>query len=197
MPNKRPSYVSVRKRQVNILEGIGTTNASYKEVAKRFGVKPHQVEKFVTLSPKQIRQRMNLSPAYRKLYEAGERKEVRERLGVKKIQHQIYDPRYAYIVSLRTMRAGIIPEEERAKRLRITTMVNRLYIPKVKPFHEWAAYTQEKQIPVSIRTIMFFYENGKISRNSLIDILGQWKKIYGVKEEVYETYMDKVEGEEE
>ncbi len=188
MPNKRPSYVSVRRRQINILEGIGDSNATYEEVAKRFGVKPQQVEKFVTLGPKEIRQRFNRSPAYRKLYEAGERKEVRERLGLKKIRHKVYGATYPELVELRTMRAGIIPEEERAKRLRTATLINRLYVEKKKAFHEWASYTVKEQIPVSINTIVFLYKNGKMSSKGYHDILEAWKDIYGIKDEIYERY---------
>src|SRR5450759_2161239 len=88
MASKRPSKVSIKARQRNIIEGMATRDLTYTQAAKEFGVTRQQLKKFV--GTKNLRANYNRSPAYSKLYREGERKETRKVLGVKRITRYDY-----------------------------------------------------------------------------------------------------------
>src|ERR1035437_1580968 len=86
MASNRPSYPSIRRRQRNIIEGIGTRDIRYAQAAREFGVTVPQLRTFLETRPVKLRRSYNRSPAYAKLFEEGKRSEVRTVLGVKRVR---------------------------------------------------------------------------------------------------------------
>lgn len=189
---KRPSKVSLRARQKNILEGLGTTDFKYAEAAKKFGVTPRQLKRFVETKPQDLRRNFNRSPAYEKLYGAAsssteQRKEVRERLGVSRIKRYKYRERD--IQNLKTLR---LSEKELRNRTQIGEQLQNLYTKAVHARYDWASYTREHNLPRSIEAIKLLHRNNQISDDEYLTTIKVWRDIYTVSAARFERYADDV-----
>jgi hypothetical protein len=190
MAQKRPSYKSIRARQRNILEGLGTSDLKYAQAAKRFGVTPRELKRFVETKPKNLRTNFNRSPANAKLYGATkatvQRREVRETLGVKKIRK--YKIRESQIQDIRNAKiSGLSPSEIR-NRYQIGEQIQNLYVSREHARYDWASYTREHDLPTSMDTLRLLNRNGKISNDEYMDAVNTWRDIYNVTNARYESY---------
>lgn len=185
---QRPSYPSVLVRQRNIIEGIGTSNLKYAQAAKQFGVTRREFKRFVESSPQSLHKNFNRSPSYRKLYEKGTRSEVRTTLSLKRIRHYAYTEREIALLKFDT---SLTPEELNRQK-QIGRMIQRIYVLDdiKKPFarYEWAVFTREHNLPLSIKAIRLLHRNGKISDRRYFFILEVWKHLYPITESVAELY---------
>lgn len=183
---KRPSYVSIRARQRNIIEGLGAPNKqNYAKAAKRFGVTPRELKKFTETKPKKLRKNFNRSPTYNELYTKGSRPEVRQALGVKRIQRYRY--REQEIKDLKVMQLS--PEEVR-KRTLVGEAIQNLYTSREHPRYEWARYASENDIPTSIDAIRLLHRNNKINDDEYADAITTWRDIYKIGATRYAMYSD-------
>lgn len=193
MAARRPSKISIRARQRNILEGMGTADDRYKQAAKRFGVTPRQLKTFVTTKPAQMRTDFNRSPAYKKLYGTAktapeQRKQVRETFEVTRIKR--YKIREADIRRLKLQR---LSEKELRNRTQIGELVQNLYSQGSYDKYKWANYVHDKHLPTSIDTIKLLHRNGNISDKAYIAAVKQWRAIYNVSAARASLYEDEVE----
>ena len=172
MASKRPSYVSIRARQRNIIEGIGTRNLRYKDAAKEFGVTRQELKRFLETKPQTLRKSYNRSPSLRKLYVEGERPETRRVLGVKRIRHYEFREHV-----LRPMEKDLTKVSD----LQTGRLIQRLYYINNIDTQNWAAYTREANLPASIDTIRLLHRNGKITDATYRAALREWAKTYGIK----------------
>lgn len=189
MANKRPSYVSIRARQRNIIEGLGTReDLNTKEVAKRLGVTPQELRRFRDTKPKELRKSFNRSPSIRKLYEEGRRSEVREKLEVPRIR------RYAYSEPiLREPRLQRHPNSKQVGR-----MIQRLYYENNIGPQAWSTYTYEHGLPNSIKAIKLLYMNDRITGPQYASILKHWRDSYsGMSDSYYANFADVLDEEDE
>ena len=187
---KRPSYVSIRARQKNILEGIGTAGLNYKQAARRFGVKPRELKRFVETKPRDLRQNFNRSPAYKKLYGTGtaaeQRKTVRQTVGVYKVKRYKY--RVSQIEELKSLK--LTPKELR-NRTAIGNLVQNLYSQREYEKYDWASYTYNHDLPRSIDSIRTMHRNNKLSNDRYRDILVAWRDAYpGMTNTTFSVYAD-------
>lgn len=189
MATKRPSYTSIRARQKNIIEGLGTSDLKYAQAAKRFGVEPRELRKFVTSKPKTLRTNFNRSPTYKKLYEEGTRGEVRETLGVRRIKRYAFHEKEIQLLKKHT--TPYSPEESQ-RRVQIGEMVQRLYVDKDLARYEWAEYTREHNLPTSIQVLTLLFRNNKITGPDYAKALAEWKAIYNVSDNQYAKYEDEL-----
>jgi len=175
MASKRPSYVSIRARQRNIIEGLGTRDLTYGQAAKEFGVTRQQFKKFVESKPKNLRSSYNRSPAYQKLYREGERKETRRVLGARKgIKHY---KKFADIPQ-----RGVTYTPQQANEQQINKMLQNLYVTNHAGGATWANYAREHRIPSSLDAIILMHNNGKIDDHEFVSVVRAWQGIYGVSE---------------
>ena len=193
MASKRPSYVSIRARQKNIIEGLGTSDLKYAQAAKRFGVEPRELRKFVTTKPKNLRRNFNRSASYNKLYGKGktaseQRGEVRENLGVKRIKrYAIRKEDVKAIVSSKRYNPA-----ETENRVQIGKILQNLYYKGEQAQTEWASYTREHGLPNSIQVLRLLYQNDRISGPDYANALAQWKAIYNISDAIYSRYEDEL-----
>jgi hypothetical protein len=184
MARKRPSYVSIRARQRNIIEGVGTRDLRYAQAAKEFGVTKSELRKFLETKPKDLRRNFNRSPATRKLYAEGERPETRRILGVKRIT------RYPF-------RERVLRDELARPRLankqQIGKMIQRLYYDNNIAAQEWASYAREHDLPNSMKNIRLLYHNDRISEGQYKTILKNWRNIYAkMTDSYYASWTDEL-----
>lgn len=175
---KRPSYVSIRRRQRNIIEGMGTRDIKYKQAAKELGVTQSELRKFLETKPTVLRRNFNRSPVYTKLYKEGQRAETRRLLGVKRIRE------YPFLESvIREPRIQRKPEDAQIGR-----MIQRLYyINNIGP-QNWSTYTREHNLPNSIKAIKLLYRNNRITRDQYTSILKEWRNDYpGMTDQYYSS----------
>lgn len=184
MATRRPSYVSIRRRQRNIIEGMGTGDLKYAETAKRLGVTQKQLRHFLETRPKKLRPGFNRSPATRKLYAEGERSEVRKELGIKRIK------RYEF-------RENVLHDKINTptnKDFLIGRAVQRLYYVNDQHRQDWSVFARENGLPNSIKAIQKMYRDGQLSDRRYRSILVTWKKIYsGMNETHFSSYMEEVD----
>jgi hypothetical protein len=190
---RRPSYKSIRARQRNILEGIGTADVKYKEAAKRLGVTPRELKTFVETKPRKLRPNFNRSPAYRKLYGAStapeQRKQVREQLGIPRVRR--YQAAEQDIQALRLQR---LPEKELRNRTQIGEQIQNLYYRGQNDRYLWAAYAREHDLPTSIDTLRLLHRNDKVSDSEYAQAVKTWRDIYNVSQERASLYEDEIAG---
>jgi len=185
---KRPSYVSIRARQKNIIEGLGTSDLKYAQAAKRFGVEPRELKKFIETKPKNLRRNFNRSDAYRKLYTEGSRAEVRENLGVRRIKH--YAIRKEDVEAIVSSRRYIYTETE--NRVKIGKMLQQLYYRGEQPQAEWAAYTREHDLPTSINVLRLLYQNDRLDGPTYKNAIREWQAVYNISDNIYDRYADEL-----
>lgn len=185
---KRPSYKSIRARQRNIIEGLGTSDLKYAQAADRFGVTPRELRRFVTTKPKDLRKNFNRSPANTKLYGAStaakQRKEVRESLGVSKVKR--YKFREQEIRDLKVLK---LKEPELRNRTQIGELVQNLYTSKIHARYDWASYAREHDIPTSIDAVKLLHRNNRISDSEYTDAVQTWRDIYNVSDARFARYV--------
>ncbi len=179
MAQKRPSFVSIRRRQRNIIEGMGTRDLKFGETAKQFGVTPHDLEHFLTTRPKTLRKSFNRNPANVRLWQTGDRKEVRKALGVSRIR--VYEHDETEITS----RARKLTDAD----LQIGRMIQRVYIKNNEDAQQWSIYTREHDLPNSILHLRLLYHNGRITRAEYRAALRAWKAKYGVSDDYYNDFV--------
>lgn len=186
MANKRPSYRSIRARQRNIIEGLGTTDLRYKEAAKKFNVTPRELQHFVESKPRTLRKNFNRSPVYAKLYNEGARPIVRERLGIKRITHFKFRPTQ---IRQYTVTSGL-SEYESNRRQQVGQMIRALYVTRFDPKTAWAAWTREHNLPQSIKVIRLLHRNNKITDGIYAEALVEWQDIYpGIGDDTWASYV--------
>lgn len=187
MTAKRPSYVSIRARQRNVIEGLGTLGST-KEAAKRLGVTRAELKRFRDTKPKKLRQIFNRSPVIRRLYTLGARPETRKALGLKRIR------RYSYLEFLeRSIRDVKTVPLRYENSVQIGRMVQRLYYENNIDAQRWSAYTYDNNIPNSINTIKFLYKRGVITPRRYAQILHTWKNLYRqLGQERFDQYYDEL-----
>jgi hypothetical protein len=171
MASKRPSKVSIKARQRNIIEGMATRDLTYTQAAKEFGVTRQQLKKFV--GTKNLRANYNRSSAYSKLYREGERKETRKVLGVNRIT------RYKY------KRLPTTNEPQTEKQLRqeqVKIAIRYLYYKNGQDKMQWANYAREHNIPSSIDSIVLLHKNDRIDDTKFGQILASWQDIYNISD---------------
>ena len=185
MARQRPSYPSIRVRQRNIIEGLGTTDLRYAQAAKRFGVTPRELQHFVETKPRNLRSNFNRSPAYRKLYEEGARPQVREQLGIKRIRR--YKFRAPAIREI-TLSQAYSPDEQR-QRVQTGRAILNLYTEREHPQLRWALWTRERNLPTSIVAIKLLHRNNKIKDDMYIEAIAAWSDIYpNISDATYARY---------
>lgn len=190
MAQKRPSTVSIRKRQRNIVEGMGTVpHMKYADAAKRLGVTPAQLRSFLDRTPT-TRRNFNRSPAYRKLYEAGERKSVAQSFGVKRVNR--YPHKAAEIRDLAAKQEKYPkmgyghPDSKQVSHLLI-----KYYYPNGHEETAWATWTREHDLPISINAIRDLRKNDEITANQYHSALVTWRETYtGIKDGWYAKYAE-------
>jgi len=164
---------------------MGTGDLKYAETAKRFGVTKEQLKNFLETRPKNLRKGYNQSPSRRKLFEAGERSEVRKTLELKRIR------KYEF-------RENVL-QQKRAKHVSGADFltgraVQRLYYVNDQHRQDWSVFARENNLPNSIKSIQFLYRNGKLSDSRYSAILKTWKNIYSdMSDSHYESYAEEVE----
>jgi hypothetical protein len=187
---RRPSYKSIRARQRNILEGLGTSDLKYAQAAKRFGVTPRELKRFVETKPRKLRTNFNRSPANAKLYGASkatvQRREVRETLGVKRIRK--YKIRESQIQDIKNVKVSGLSQTEIRNRYQIGEQIQNLYTSREHARYDWASYTREHDLPTSMDTIKLLHRNDKISDDEYMDAVTMWRDIYNITNARYETY---------
>lgn len=172
MTSKRPSYLSIRARQRNIIEGIGTRDIKYAQAAKEFGVTRTELKRFIETKPKDLRKSYNRSPSIRKLYEEGERSETRKALGVKRIK------RYEF---RENVLRPLYKDPQKVSDIQIGHMVQRLYYENNIATQMWAVYVRENDLPTSIDEIRRRYRAGRMSSVTYNTAIKTWAKIYNIK----------------
>jgi hypothetical protein len=175
MASKRPSKVSIKARQRNIIEGMATRDLTYKQAAKEFGVTRQQLKKFV--GTKNLRSNYNRSPAYAKLYREGERKETRKVLGVSRIT------RYKY------KQLPITNTDQSEKQLRqeqVKVAIRYLYYKNGQDRAQWANYAREHNIPSSIDSIVVLHNNDRIDDTKFGQIIASWAQIYNISDKRFD-----------
>jgi hypothetical protein len=192
MAQKRPSYKSIRARQRNILEGLGTSDLKYAQAAKRFGVTPRELKRFVETKPRTLRTNFNRSPANRKLYGATradvQRREVRENLGIKKIKRYKYRP--SQLADIRNPKVLKMSEAERRNRTQIGEQIQNLYTRRVFAAYDWASYTREHNLPASITAMNLLHRNNKISDDDYMEAIQVWRNLYNISDARYYGMLD-------
>jgi len=173
---KRPSYISIRARQRNIIEGMGTRDLRYAQAAKEFGVTRHELKRFLETKPKDLRRRFNRSPSTRKLYQEGERPETRRILRVKRISR--------YPFRERELRDELI-RPRLPNKIIVGKMVQRLYYDNNIASQEWAIYTREHDVPSSMTAIRLLWRNDRISDDKYRTLLTSWRNIYSKMTDSY------------
>lgn len=171
MASKRPSKVSIKARQRNIIEGTATRGLTSKQAAKEFGVTLRQYKAFT--GTKNLRANFNRSPAYSKLYREGERKETRKVLGVSRIT------RYDY------QHLPITNKEQTDKQLRqeqVKVAIRYLYYKNGQDRAQWANYAREHNIPSSIDSVVVLHNNNRIDDTKFGQILASWQDIYNISD---------------
>jgi hypothetical protein len=185
---KRPSYVSIRARQKNIIEGLGTSDLKYAQAAKRFGVEPRELRKFAETKPKTLRRNFNRSPVYKKLYAEGARSEVREKLGVRRIKH--------YAIREKELRqlpyARKYTESETTRRRQIGELLQNLYVSDELSRYRWASYVREHDLPTSIAALQLLHRNDRISDSEYQRALSDWRAIYNISDQHYSKFADEL-----
>ncbi len=73
MAGKRPTRPQLRSRRRALNSYLLSTESSYADLAKKFGVREDTVKKFLGQDTKRIRSSYNSSPGYQKLYNAAAR----------------------------------------------------------------------------------------------------------------------------
>lgn len=73
MAGKRPTRPQLRSRRRALNSYLLSTESSYSDLAKQFGVRESTVRNFLGKSTKQVRTSYNSSPGYQKLYNAAAR----------------------------------------------------------------------------------------------------------------------------
>ena len=169
MASKRPSYPSIRARQRNILEGIGTGDLKYNQAAQRLGVTPTELRKFLDTKSPIVRRNFNRSPAYRKLYAEGERSKTREALGLKRIR------RYEFKRSA-VDRPQAMQKYPNSKQ--IGALIQRYYYKNGIEKIEWAAWTAEHNLPTSMDAIKQMRAEGKITESEYRSAVKSWRDHY-------------------
>ena len=193
MAARRPSTVSIRARQRNILEGMGTADDKYKQAAKRFGVTPRQLKTFVTTPSSKMRSDFNRSPAYRKLYGTAksapeQRKQVRETFEVPRIRRYQYKE-----LQIRNLKKRGYSERELRNRTQIGEQIQAIYSGRAVSRYKWAGYAREHNLPTSIDTIRLLLRNDRMSDSDYIAAVKAWRAIYNVSDERAEMYEDEVD----
>lgn len=184
MARRRPSYISIRRRQRNIIEGMGTSELKYAETAKKFGVTKKQLKDFLETRPKNLRRGYNQSPARRKLFEAGERSEVRKTLNIKRIR------KYEFRENVLNDKAKPLSRSD----FLTGRMVQRIYYVNDQMRQNWSVFARENDLPNSIKTIKFLYHNGKINISRYRHILKVWKNIYSdMSQSHFDSYWSEVD----
>ena len=179
---RRPSYPSIRRRQRNIIEGMGTHDLKYAEAAKRLGVTRHELVQFLESKPKVVRARYNRSPSSRKLFEEGERHNVKQEFGLPFVRR--YEHRAKYLEAVKV-------HLKHPNSKQIGRMIARYYYKDTEKFRailKWTIYTREHNLPLSIKAIKFLARNGKIDEDTYTEILEKWQELYRINSTVYESY---------
>ena len=172
MASKRPSKVSIKARQRNIIEGQASRGLTNKQAAKEFGVTLRQYKAFT--GTKNLRSNFNRSPAYAKLYREGERSETRKVLGVKRITRY----RYNELPTTNTVQTA-----KQLKAEQVKVAIRYLYYKNGQDKMEWSRYVRDHNLPSSIDTLKLLHDNGKIDDTEYGQILTSWAQIYNVSDQ--------------
>jgi hypothetical protein len=223
---KRPSYISIRARQRNIIEGLETKDLTIAEGAKKFGVTPAQLKRFTETNPRKLSRSFRRSPGTRGLYYVGERKSVRSIVGAKSLYRLEYQEsrirdiqedlrtgvrragfptraeRLAAIKSGEPVRLGFreLSEKERAhlqRRIRGGERIQPLFTGHDLPRNLWARWTNTRNYPSSIKAIRLLHRNNRISDRAYINSVAVWQQIYNIDDDYASDFYDEVEDYEE
>ncbi len=179
MAKKRPSYISIRRRQRNIVEGMGTRDIKYAQTAKEFGVTRRELRTFLETKPKDLRRMYNRNPAYTRLYELGKRSEVSKTLGIKRVRR--YEVLEQLLAEPRIQR---YPNSKQIGRI-----IQRYYYANNFGGIGWAIYTREHDLPLSITAIKLLFRNDKLTNDQYVRAVDVWRDLYGIKQAIYDDYM--------
>lgn len=154
-----------------------STNKSFKQAARDFGVTPRQLEKFVTTKPKQVRRSFNVNETAQSLFESGEPKKVRQKAkqqGTKLNRVQFEEAQ----IQVYRGTPGL-PESEVNRRVQFGELIQNLYTERQEPRYLWAQWTREHNLPVSYKAAKLLYRNHRISNQDWINYQAVWQSIYG------------------
>jgi translation initiation factor 2 beta subunit (eIF-2beta)/eIF-5 len=153
----------------------------YNQAAKRLGVTPTELKRFIDQKPQAIRKGYNRSPAYRKLYVEGQRSETRAALGLKRIRR--------YDISHRSIN---LPQnlQKYPNSKQIGALIQRYYYDNGIVRIRWAAYTTEADLPLSMDAIKQLRLEGKLSKKQYEAAVDNWRKIYNVSDSWASRYED-------
>jgi hypothetical protein len=189
MPKKRPSVTQISARQRRIVEYIGSGQKSWKQAAKDFGVTPRELKQFaVYKSRKQLKQQYNRSPTIRKLYQEAETKPLRQKARSKGFTLRRFEYRRAALEQYRI--TPQFPATERSFRVNTGELIRNIYrrdreasksvVQQALGALEWATYTRDMHLPVSIRTINDLHDAGELDDDEYEDAVKVWKDVYGI-----------------
>lgn len=157
-----------------------STNKSFKQAAKDFGVTPRQLEKFATSKPKQVRKSFSQNDVSQSLFQAGETKNVRRKArqqGTKLTRVQFEEAQ----IQVYRGTPGL-PESEVNRRVQFGELIQNLYTERQEPRYLWAQWTREHNLPVSYKAAKLLYRNHRISYQDWINYQAVWQSIYGRNE---------------
>lgn len=188
---KRPSYRSIRVRQTNIVEGMGTGHLRYAETAKRLGVSTKELRRFLEQKPRAIHANYNRSPGYSKLFESGRRANVREKLGLPRItryefvEHVISEPRF--YIGLKPGQLGRTVQHK-AVDLSVGRRLAHYWYKDDQDRYEWAVYANEHGIPISIDSLALLKRNKRISTKEYERHIDFWQETYNPMQIIVDKY---------
>lgn len=180
MAKRRPSYVSIRARQRNVLEALGSSKyRGYEEAARRLGVPTNEFRSFITMKPEQVRRQYNRRPAFRKLYgeqktAPEQRQAVKKAVGVKRVTRFPYQEN---VLRVPALLPGRTPEQK-ARAKTFGRYKQRLYYGNNAKPQNWSQYTFEHNIPSTPSAIVKQYEDGLISKGMMRRIINKYLEDY-------------------
>jgi len=157
---------------------MGTGKLRYAETAKRLDVTKSELRKFITTKPDTLRRTYNRHPEFTKLYGSKnaveQRREVRQRLGVKRITRYPYDEGIL-------RRSPLIPgrgELEKSRSRQIGHMIQNLYYANNVHAQDWSEWTYENELPNNPKLIGHKSQTGSIPPAKLRQAINRFKRDY-------------------
>jgi hypothetical protein len=184
---KRPSYVSIRRRQRNIVEGMGTGNLKYAEAAKKLGVTQGELRRFLETKPRELHKNFNRTATYNKLFEKGSRGNVRQSFDLKRITK--------YEVREEILRDPVRQGHKNVN-VQIGRMLQTYYYQNGFKGIQWSIDTREHDLPNSIKAIRVLFKNGRISKSEYVRAVTKWNQLYKPTAAYLDYYLSELDEED-
>lgn len=167
---RKPTKVSLRARQRNLIEGRATKGLTNKQLANQLAVSQADLSRFMQASPKQVKR----SPRLYAVYEKAMRPKVREALGTP-IRRYISSPtkieRLAKDKSLIRKYEDVVP---------VGYEIMSVMHPSSLRSHNWAVGIAERGLPVSSwTTLKTMHDEGRLSEEDWDYVNELFDEVYG------------------